>query len=169
MWIGSLPLAQIELFTRRVVHRGQGAGRLLVVEKSRLVLMGRFAIQRSLISRRMKEVFWLNCWSLCASFYCERLHGTLGICAWKAVLPGRAPFVFGPVNILPQPDLPELSAVPLLSLPPFSFLFALLRVRSLMKFSFHSTCIEQLLSPSFSRDERKSPSILRVYFLYVSF
>ena len=49
---------------------------IALVEKSRLVLMRRFAIQRSLISSRMKEVFWLNCWPLCARFYCQRLHGT---------------------------------------------------------------------------------------------
>lgn len=124
--------------TNWTLHTAAWNTKIALAEKSRLVLMGRFAIQRSLISRRMKEVFWLN-GGLCAPTSIVNVYMVLGICGWKGVLLGRAPFVFGPVNILPQLDLLKLYVSLLFhdEYAPMKFYFSLLILSNLyLVFSF---------------------------------
>lgn len=118
--------------TNWTLHTAAWNTKIALAEKSRLVLMGRFAIQRSLISRSMKEVFWLN-GGLCAPTSIVNVYMVLGICGWKGVLLGRAPFVFGPVNILLQLDLLKLYVSLLFhdEYAPMKFYFSLLILSNL--------------------------------------
>lgn len=169
MWIGSLPLAQIELFTRRGLG-GREGGRLLVVEKSRLVLMGRFAIQRSLISRRMKEVFLVELlvfvrqlllWTSTRYSRHLRLKGSTAGDEHRLCL-ARLTFCHSLICL----NYPLFLYFPL----PFSFsLCACDECALWWNFHFTPLALNKLLSPSFSRDERVNFPRSCVYFFFLFF
>ena len=176
MWIGSLPPAQIELFTRRMVPGG--GWEIAGCRKVAARLNG--TICDSTLADFEEDERSFSGWTagLCAPASIVNVYTVLSAFApERQYCRGRAPFVFGPVNILPQPDLPELSAVPSTFLYPFPFLFALatsaLTDEIFISLHLHWTnfhpCLSRATRVNFPRSCVYFSFFFFFFFLYVSF